>query len=134
MTKAGKPCTANATQRSGYARCPFHEEGTDESTKALWRAKGHAAIAGAMTVPDAPDPALATPEAITRFVEETSGRLLRGEISASTAAALTGLAGAALRAYEANLGQKLADLEAIVIERTLRARAVNVIEGEVERG
>jgi hypothetical protein len=84
-----------------------------------------------MTVPDAPDPSLTTPEAITRFVEETAGRVLRGEISPTTGTALTGLAGAALRALDANQEQKLAALEALVIERSLRTRSVQVIEGEV---
>jgi hypothetical protein len=117
--------------RSGYTRCPFHEEATSEETKSLWRAKGHAAIAGAMTVPDAPDPALATPEAITRFIEETAGRVLRGDISPTTATTLAGLAGAALRAYEAKFGQAIAELEALVADRALRARSVNIIEGKV---
>jgi hypothetical protein len=66
-------------------------------------------IARQMVVPNAPDPALSSPQLVTVFVEETSGRLLRGEITPSTAVALTALAKAALSAYEANLGAKLAE-------------------------
>jgi hypothetical protein len=122
----GSPCTANATARSGFTRCPFHED-IPEELKQVWRAKGHAVIAREMTVPGAPDPQLADPTSVTRFVQETSGRLLRGEITASTAVALTALAKAALSAYEANLGAKLADLEALVAERQLAGHPLRVL-------
>jgi hypothetical protein len=43
--------------------------------------------------------------------------VLRGEITPSIAVALTGLANAALRAFEMNLGLRLAQLEELMASR-----------------
>jgi hypothetical protein len=68
-------------------------------------------------IPTAPDPRLQAPEEISAFIEETAGRTLRGEIAPSVAMALRGLADSALRAFQLNLGRRLAELEELAAAR-----------------
>src|SRR5262249_27072428 len=105
----GDPCRAGATARSGYTRCPFHED-LPEDVKLGWRAKSLAVLASKRIVPSAPHPHV-DPAGVAVFAAEVSGRLLRGEITASTAHALNMLAKTAMSAHEA---AKLVELEARV--------------------
>jgi hypothetical protein len=80
-----------------------------------------------MAVPDAPDPELRDPETVTRFLDQIAGLVLRGAITPSMGAVLKGIADSSLRAYEASLGRRLADLEQLVAERATRVGPMRLV-------
>jgi hypothetical protein len=117
LKRNGEPCNGGATAASGYQTCPWHSPDTTEDQKLAWATKGGYAATRGTVIPDAPDPELREPEQITAFITETAGRVLRGEIAPAVGVALTGLARAALSAFEMNLARRLAQLEELAVSR-----------------
>jgi hypothetical protein len=121
-TKAGAPCPS-AGLRDGY--CYWHSPNVTEAQKMASRRKG--GLYTAMSIPDAPDPKLRDPETITAFLDEIAGRVLRGEITPAMGAVLKGIADSSLRAYEASLARRLADLEKLVADRAQAVGPVRLV-------
>jgi hypothetical protein len=122
ITKRGAPCTANATA-SGY--CPFHDPNISKEEKLAWATKG--GYSSRTTVmPDAPTPELSSPEDVTNLLQETTGRVLRGEISPAVANAIGYLASISLRSFELDVARKIAALEAALAKHNRRGKMINV--------
>jgi hypothetical protein len=125
LTKAGKPCGAGATASSAYARCFHHDESLPRSDKlaAVTRAVLIATRSYVGGVRPGTSLSLATPDQIEKAIEETAGRLLRGDLAPSIAVALTGLYHAALRAFEMNIARRVAELEQLARRGQRESRA-----------
>jgi hypothetical protein len=134
LKRNGEPCQAGATASSGYQFCPWHDPETQEDQKIAWATRGGYAATRGTVVPDAPDPELQEPEQIMAFVQQTAGRVLRGEIAPAVGVALTGLARAALGAFEMNLARRLAQLEEVAAGRAKPIGAKVVIRNQSEGG
>jgi hypothetical protein len=117
LTKAGKPCGAGATASSAYTRCFHHDESIARSEKLAAVTRGGLIATRSYAIPEAPDPELATPDQIEKAIEETAGRVLRGDLAPSIAVALTGLYNAALRTFEMNIARRVAELEQLAASR-----------------
>jgi hypothetical protein len=115
LTKAGGPCPSSGLS-DGY--CYWHSPNVTEAQKTASRRRG--GLYTMLTVPSAPDPQLRDPDTITAFLDATAGRILRGEITPAMGAVLKGIAHSCLRAYEASVARRLADLEQLVADRAQR--------------
>jgi hypothetical protein len=93
----------------------MHSASRDEVLAATM--KGGRIAARALSRPDAPNPALKTVAAVQAFLEELAGDMLRGVISARDANTLTRIAETAVRAHDANVGQRLDELEEFAASR-----------------
>jgi hypothetical protein len=126
LKRNGEPCQGGATASSGYQYCPWHDPETQEDQKIAWATRGGYAATRGTVIPDAPDPELQESEQITAFIKETAGRVLRGEIAPAVGVALTGLARAALSAFEMNLARRLAQLEELAAARAKQIKGIIV--------
>jgi hypothetical protein len=132
LKRDGTPCGAGATASSSFTWCAWHNPATTEDQKLAWATKGGYAATRGMVIPSAPDPALQDPEQIRAFIQETAGRVLRGDISPAVGVALTGLARAALSAFEMNLARRLAQLEELALSRAKPIGAKVIVRNLVE--
>ncbi len=126
LNRNGHPCGSFTTIASNRTRCWFHSPEDQVSTEAKRGAilRGAASSARNLRRPDAPNPALKTVAEVQAFLEELGGEVLRGVLHSRDANALTRLAEAAIRAHDANVGQRLDEIEKIV---TARARSIRVL-------
>jgi hypothetical protein len=123
----GGACGMTATLASGGSWCIRHSPDISDEQRLVWVQRGgYAATRSAALPPDTPDPEIDNPDKIATVLKETAGQLRRGEISPSIAVALTGLLNTALRSYEASLGRRLADLEALAASRAKQGMVVRV--------
>lgn len=119
---SGAPCRSTIlTVASGRTRCWMHSASRDEVLAATRR--GGRVAARALSRPDAPNPALKTVADVQAFLQELAGEVLRGVLSSKDANALTRIAETAVRAHDANVGQRLDELEDLAAKR---ARALPV--------
>lgn len=121
----GTRCGGGATARSGYTTCPRHSN-VPEEIKALWWTKGGHVATGSVVLPNEPDPDLATPDHVTEYLRKIAGWVTRGELGPGQGQALVAVANSALRAYDAALARKIADMESLLIERAKRVPTVRV--------
>jgi len=112
-----------------YQFCWFHspEELVSQDEKRAATARGGAVVARTLRRPDAGNPALKDLNSIQAFLEELGGEVLRGALSSRDANALTRIAEASIRAHDANIGQRLDELEKLAAARARSARAVSVL-------
>jgi hypothetical protein len=123
----GGACGMTASLSSGSRFCIRHDPDISDEQRLSWvRQGGYAATRSSALPPDTPDPEIDNPDKIANVLKETAGQLRRGEISPSIAVALTGLLNTALRSYEASLGRRLNDLEALAASRAKRGLVVRV--------
>ena len=112
---AGAPTSAR--RRNARPRSPFADPNVPESTKATWRARGRATLRPRRLCFRSRLILTLGPQKIAAFVQQTAGRVLRGELGTHAAGVLLTAARTALSAYELNLSARLADLEALAAER-----------------
>lgn len=125
--KSGEPCTAFVTASSGYRYCWSHDPAVSRDVKLAAYSKGGAILARSFSRPDAPNPSLQSPADVQAFLEDIGGQVLRGELASRTARTLVSLATAALAAHDANIAQRLAELESLALDRAKRAQGVVVV-------
>jgi hypothetical protein len=107
------------THASGKRACLFSSISEDE--KLAITARGGAKASRLVRNPTAVNPSLRTMAAIQAFLEETAGRLDRGEISERGAHARAQLADKAIRAHSENIGDRLLELEELMATRARAA-------------
>ena len=121
----GSRCRGTASTRSSYAFCVWHDPEIADSTKAAWRLSGGTPPADAST----PNPRLSSPAAVTKWAEQVSGKLLRGEVTAAQATVLSSLAKLALSSYDSDLVRRIEDLEQAFADRNGSTPGLKLIGG-----
>ena len=103
------------TNASGKTECLMHS--VPETEKLAITARGAAKSARLVRNPIAVNPSLRTMLQIQAYIEDTDGRLNRGEITERGATARMQIAAQALRAHSENLADRLTELEELVAKR-----------------
>ena len=104
----GKPCSANPEASSPY--CFWHNP-TKKEEQLLARTKGGLMSRPRPLSPNAPNPTMRSPKDVINLLEETSGAVLRGELSPQLANSAAYAATVALKAMEIEISDRLDRLD-----------------------
>jgi hypothetical protein len=104
--------------------CYAHSPNITPAQRQLAVMTGGYMTARTTVIPNAQNPPLRTPEEVTAFLENTAGRLIRGEISEKTASALAYIASVAGRAFGIDIMRQLEELQKVAREYAARGRVV----------
>lgn len=108
VNSEGKPCRATPQAASPY--CFWHDDSKKEE-QLLARTKGGLMSRPRPLSPDAPNPTMRSPKDVINLLEETSGAVLRGELSPQLANSAAYAATVALKAMEIEISDRLDRLD-----------------------